>query len=114
MTAPSARRSGRRWTEPVVTTSPGRLARPLADIKRDIRAWFAGRIEWHTHGLLANNGARLPYEVVSRTGDVTDGLIEFTLRDGTVLRYEGGRYGRRRVALTYPPLMPREMRADMR
>lgn len=91
--------------------------RPMADIKRDIRAWFSGQIDYHMRGLLAGRGARLPYEVVSHVGNVTDAVIEFTLRDGTVLRYEGGRYGKRRVlqyedmqhiTLTYPPLMPRE------
>lgn len=76
----------------------------------DLKPWFRSRIDWHTNGLMAGPAGELPRDVVKVDGDVTDALITATMRDGTVYRWSAGRSSRRKINLTYPPLMPQEIR----
>ena len=72
----------------------------------DMRPVFRAQIARHVRGMLAPPVPQLPRGVARVTGDVTSRVIIVTMSDGTEWQWEGGRYGARRVALCYPPLMP--------
>jgi len=73
----------------------------------DMRAYFAARIDWHVHGMLARTTARLPHGVERVRGDVTDPLITVVMRDGTEWVWRGGQYAARKVNGCYAPLQPK-------
>lgn len=79
----------------------------LTKAKRpDMRDYFRGRIDHHVNGMMARTSARLPVNVISITGDVTDSVITVFLRDGNAFKWTGGQYAARKVNGCYAPKMP--------
>lgn len=79
------------------------MARP------NLRPWFRARIDWHTNGMLARTQESIPRDVAKIDGDVTSDLIVVTMLDGTVYKWSAGRRSPRKINLTYPPLVPKEI-----
>ena len=73
----------------------------------DMREFFRSRIEWHTRGMMAGHLARRPSEVKRIEGDVDSREIVVHMMDGTVWKWEGGKYSSRKVNGCYAPLMPK-------
>lgn len=76
----------------------------------DMRAYFAARIDHHVNGILARTAARRPNGVDTIVGDVDHSTIVVTMRDGTVWRWQGGRFATRKVNGCYAPLQPKPIR----
>lgn len=83
-----------------------RTAAPRPMKRPDMRAYFAGRIDYHVNGMFAR-GASLPRDVARVRGDVTDSVITVTMRDGTEWQWAGGRYASRKRNGCYAPLQPK-------
>lgn len=72
----------------------------------NMRDYFRAQIDRHVNGGLSGSVPRLPQNVKTIKGSVTDSRIVVTMLDGTEYVWSGGRYGSRKVNLCYPPLMP--------
>lgn len=72
----------------------------------NLSSYFRAQIDQHVRGMLATTYPRLPSDVTSVRGRVTDRIIVVTMRDGSTFTYRGGRYATRKVNGCYAPLMP--------